>query len=281
MKSTEKYNLFDNNLQNLSHDDGLHVLHDDELAEYNQSKFDFFNDELSPSRTQHLNQELHQPLESSGPLARNYDRAAKFYELSAKIFSTNQIKASKRSQLKYINPGDRIVYLGTGGGEDALLAARAGAHVTCVDISAKMLHQVERKLAKENLSAELICQSAFDHERFDHYDICAANYFLNVFREPEMIEMMQHSARLVRPGGRYLIADVALPQGNPLSRVFNMTYLKSAMIGAWAAGLVPVHKNYDYCKHFEDSGLKTGAVEFFRFMKRGPVLFQSIMGERI
>ena len=213
-------------------------------------------------------------------LGRNYDRAAWFYEKSAKIFSTNQIRASKRFQLKHIKPGDKVLYLGAGAGEDALMAARHGAKVTCIDISQGMLDQVKRKLESENLTAELICQNAYDHERFEHYDVVAANYFLNVFREPGMIKMLNFSVRFVRPGGRYLIADVARSQGNVFAQLFNIVHLKMGMICFWLMGMVPLHKNYDYCSYFEKAGLELEHVEFFRFAKKGPVLFQSIIARR-
>lgn len=213
-------------------------------------------------------------------LEKNYDRAAWFYEKSAKIYSTNQIRASKRYQLKHIEPGQKVLYLGAGAGEDAVMAARHGAVVTCIDISQGMLDRVQRKLESEGLSAELICQNAFDHDRIGYYDVVAANYFLNVFKRDGMVKMMNFSAALVRPGGKYLIADVARSQGNVLSQLFNIVYLKWAMVSFWMLGLVPLHENYDYCNFFPDAGLETEHVEFFRFAKKGPVLFQSIVAKR-
>lgn len=214
-------------------------------------------------------------------LGRNYDRAAWFYEKSAKIYSTNQIRASKRFQVKYIQPGDKVLFLGAGAGEDAVMAARHGASVTCIDISQGMLDRVKEKLNRENLDAELICQNAFDHDRLGHYDVVAANYFLNVFRRDDMIKMLNYSARLVRSGGRFLIADVARSQGNLLSRVFNICYLKLGMVSYWLLGLVPLHENYDYCRFFPAAGIETEHVEYFRFAKKGPVLFQTIVAKRL
>jgi demethylmenaquinone methyltransferase/2-methoxy-6-polyprenyl-1,4-benzoquinol methylase len=214
-------------------------------------------------------------------LGKNYDRAAWFYEKSAKIYSTNQIRASKRHQLKYIQPNQNVLFLGAGAGEDAIMAAEAGANVTCIDISQGMLDKVQRKLDVKGLQAELLCQNAFDHDRFGHYDVVAANYFLNVFRLDGMRKMLNHTAKFVRPNGYYLVADVARSQGNPLSQAFNIAYLKMGMISFWAMGLVPLHKNYDYVKYFSDAGLKHDHTEYFRFAKKGPVLFQCIAGRRI
>lgn len=217
---------------------------------------------------------------SQGELSRNYDRAAWFYEKSAKIYSTNQIRASKRYQLKFIQPGSRVLYLGAGAGEDAAMAAAAGAKVTCIDISQGMLEQVRRRLDRDHLTAELLCLDAFEYTPESPFDVVAANYFLNVFRFEGMQKMLLHSAKLVRPGGKYLIADVALPQGNPLARAFNLVYLKMAMASFWLMGLVPWHKNYDYPALFTQAGLELEQVEYFRFAKRGPVLFQSIVATR-
>lgn len=213
-------------------------------------------------------------------LEKNYDRAAWFYEKSAKIYSTNQIRSSKRFQLKFIKPGDKVLYLGAGGGEDAVMAAQAGAEVTCIDISQGMLDQVKRKLDRHGLSAELICDNAFDHDRIGYYDAVCANYFLNVFRRNEMVKMLNHTATFVRDGGRYMIADVARSQGNVLSQLFNIFYLKLGMISFWTLGLVPLHENYDYPAFFESAGLEPEQTEFFRFAKKGPVLFQSIIATR-
>ncbi|MEM9940157.1 MAG: class I SAM-dependent methyltransferase [Planctomycetota bacterium] len=213
-------------------------------------------------------------------LEKNYDRAAWFYEKSAKIYSTNQIRASKRYQLKFISPGDKVLYLGAGGGEDAVLAAKAGACVTCIDISQGMLDQVQRKFDRDKLQVELICQNAFELDHVGRYDAVAANYFLNVFRKQAMIEMLNHSAKLVRPGGKYFVADVARSQGNPVSQAFNIFYLKLAMVSFWAMGLVPLHENYDYIRYFKDAGLELEHTEFFRFAKKGPVLFQCIVATR-
>lgn len=213
-------------------------------------------------------------------LSRNYDRVAWFYEKIAKFYSTNQIRASKRYQLNFIAPGDKVLYLGAGAGEDAVMAARLGAIVTCIDISAGMLDRVQRKLDREKVSAELICADAFRFDRPGYFDVVAANYFLNVFRRDSMIRMLDHSAQFLRPGGKYLIADVSLPQGTLLSRGFNLCYLKLAMASFWTMGLVPWHENYDYVAHFAAAHLELQHIKFFRFAKRGPILFQTIVANQ-
>jgi demethylphylloquinol methyltransferase len=213
-------------------------------------------------------------------LGRNYDRTAWFYEKSAKFYSTNQIRRSKKYQLKYLSPGTRVLYLGAGAGEDAVMAAEAGAEVTCLDISQRMLERVGQRLASKQLTANLICKDAFDYVPVEPFDVVAANYFLNVFRREPMCQMLRHSASFVRPNGYYLIADVALPQGNPAARLFNLGYLKFAMASFWLLGLVPWHENYDYPAFFSQADLELEHVEYFRFAKRGPVLFQSIVAKR-
>ena len=214
-------------------------------------------------------------------LSKRYDRAAKFYEKSAHFFSFGKIRASKFRGVEQMKPGDKAIFLGVGSGEEAVLAAQNGVHVTCVDISQKMLSGLEKKLTSKGLTAELLCQDAFQLDRVAQYDFCAANHFLNVFREAEMIKFMQHGATLVKPGGKFLIADVARSQGNLFYQAFNICYLKWAMFSSWLVGLVPFHKNYDYPKYFPGAGLALESVEFFRLFPAGPVVYQCIIAERL
>ena len=211
-------------------------------------------------------------------LVKNYDRAAWFYESTAAFFSAGQIRASKKYTTTLVRPGEKVIFLGVGTGEEAILAAKKGASVTCVDISIQMLERLRRRLEKQNLTAEIICQNAFDHDRIEYYDACAANYFLNVFRHDDMVQMMNHAASLVKSGGRFMIADVAIGQGSPFSRAFNLVYLKSAMTTFWALGLVPLHRNYRYVDYFANAGIEFDHVKNFRLFKGGPVLFQTTIG---
>jgi ubiquinone/menaquinone biosynthesis C-methylase UbiE len=211
---------------------------------------------------------------------RNYDAVAWFYEQSSRLYSTNQIRKSKAAQIQYIRPGDRVLYLGVGAGEDALMAAARGARVTCIDLSRKMLDRLDRRLRQRGLAAELLCQDARQHERVGEYDVVATNYFLNCFRAESMKSMLRLAASFCRPGGCFMIADVALPQGTWIERAFNVAYLKSAMALFWSLGLVPWHANYDYARELPEAGIQLRRVQYFRFLKRGPVLFQNIVGQK-
>ena len=57
----------------------------------------------------------------------NYSSVARLYDALGYLYSGGQISAAKAAQIRYISAGDRVLYAGVGGGEDALLAARARA----------------------------------------------------------------------------------------------------------------------------------------------------------
>ena len=212
--------------------------------------------------------------------SRNYDRAAWFYETSARVYSGNQISLSKSHQLNFIAPGDKTVFLGVGSGEDAVNVAAMGSHVTCVDISKGMLASLNRKLTKRKLQCQLIRQNVLDFQPASPFDVCCANYFLNMFQEPDMIKILGHAAKLIRPGGRLMIADVACDDGHWLSRTTSMCYRKFAMIGFWVLGLAELHPDYDYRKYLPEFGLEIENQKLFRLGTRGPVAFQCIVAKK-
>jgi ubiquinone/menaquinone biosynthesis C-methylase UbiE len=65
------------------------------------------------------------------------------------VYSGGQIYAAKASQLVPMRSGDRVLYAGVGPGEDAALAERLGAKVTCIDVAPKMLQKVESRFQSE------------------------------------------------------------------------------------------------------------------------------------
>ncbi len=221
-------------------------------------------------------------METTVPAAkeRNYNKAAWFYEEVSNLYSTGRIRKAKAAQVPLMEPGQRVLYLGVGTGEDAVLAAQKGVQVTCVDLSSSMIKRVRQKMDTAGVSAECIVGDATKHCRWEHYDVVATNFFLNCFREPMMRSMLGHATRLIKPGGRLMIADVALAQGNWLSKAFNIGYLKMGMLSFWMLGLVPLHRNYDYESYFGDLEITKTEHQFFRFAKIGPVLFQNIVGQK-
>ena len=219
------------------------------------------------------------PSRVSRPL-RSYDLVAGTYEASSRLFSAGKIPASKAAQLPFIESGDAVLYLGVGAGEDAVPAAAKGAAVTCVDLSAGMIDRLRRKLDAKGLEAELLVADAFTLDRPEVFDAVAANYFLNVFRPPEMRRMLRHAAGMVKPGGLFLVADVAAPRGGAAARAFNGLYSGAAMSVFWSLGLVPWHENYDYAAELTAAGFAVEHTAQFRFAKVGPVVFETVVARK-
>ena len=87
---------------------------------------------------------------------KNYDLVARVYDSLGMIYSGGQIHAAKNSQLDEMQAGDKVLYVGVGPGEDAVLAAQHGARVTCIDLSSQMLRQAETRMERHGCRAEFL-----------------------------------------------------------------------------------------------------------------------------
>ncbi len=206
----------------------------------------------------------------------NFDRVARLYEPIARIYSLGQIEASKASQLPFLQSGDRVLYAGVGSGEDAYQAAQRGVELTCIDLSGRMLDRLRKRLDQSQLEGELIQGDLLKHARPNYYDAVAANFFLNCFRPGPMRRMLRHLTSLVRPGGRLMIADIAVPSGNTMQRGMQRVYNGLGIGAYWLLGLVPLHPIYDYRRYFNDLGLELESRLGFHVLPFGPPAFESI-----
>lgn len=205
----------------------------------------------------------------------SYDPVANIYEKIAYIYSFGLIKKAKLSQLSEIRPKDKVLYVGVGSGEDAVCAAMAGADITCLDISQKMIDRTKKRFAKHNLKAVFVCDDVTKYSA-NNYDVVVANFFLNNFTQKTMQLMLSHLARLVKPGGKLLIADFKSPSGSILSRLLQAFNFSVAVLFFWALGVAPLHKMLDYKQHFMNNGLVVGNIKPFKFLSLGPILYESI-----
>lgn len=210
----------------------------------------------------------------------DYDRAAGVYDALANVYSLGRIRRAKLAGLKHLTPGETVLFLGVGAGEEAAWAAAQGARVTCIDLSGAMLSRLERRLAGRGLEAELVRGDALAHERVGHYDAVVGNFFFNVFAEARMELFLAHAARLARPDGRIMIADVAPPTGSLPGRLFNRFYARAGMIPFRLAGLVAWHPTYDYRAPLARLGFGAQTIEDFPLFPGGPTMFRHIVARR-
>jgi Methyltransferase domain len=89
-------------------------------------------------------------------LENNFDYMADDYDRIANIYSCGQIRACKTAQMRNIAPGARVLYAGVGGGEDAVMAARKGAHVTVIDLSPRMLAKASERITAAGLEGQVV-----------------------------------------------------------------------------------------------------------------------------
>jgi demethylmenaquinone methyltransferase/2-methoxy-6-polyprenyl-1,4-benzoquinol methylase len=210
-----------------------------------------------------------------------YDAVAFFYDELASLYSLGRIPRSKASQLAAIAKGDRVLYAGVGRGADAVLAARFGADVTAIDLSASMLLRCERRFAREGLSVRLIRGDVADHVPEREYDVVVANYFLNLYDADRAGAMLRRLAGLVRRGGLLMLADFARPSGGRFARALSSAYYRPVNTIAWALGFCALHPILDYAELLAPLGFRIRTERRFPVLAGRNPAFVSIVAERV
>ena len=211
--------------------------------------------------------------------SRSYESVAWFYELLAHVFSHGLIRKAKASQVQELAKGDRVLYVGAGSGEDAVLAAQSGANVTCLDLSPAMLSRIKKRFAQAGLSAEFINCDVVEYKPEVPYEAVAANFFLNIFPEAAMRRVLQHATQCVKPGGKIFIADFATSGGAIATNLSKIYYL-IALIFFWALRLMPLHPIYDYAVYLKEMDADVLKVRDFRLLGIGPCVYRSLVAQR-
>ena len=208
---------------------------------------------------------------------RSYGRISSIYERMNQVFTGGQNLAVRLSQLEEMQAGQRVLYVGSGPSEDALEAARKGVRVTCLDLSASMINKARQRFEKADLSGEFVCADIMEHDPGQPYDIVVANFFLNIFSRPVMEQVLARLVSLVRPGGRFLVADFAAARGNILLRARHRLFYAFVIVPHWLMGLAALHPIYVYSDYYPKLGLKLQGTRHFRLniLGPGPWIFQS------
>lgn len=212
---------------------------------------------------------------------RSYEAVALFYEPLAHAFSLGWIRAAKASQISELGPGSRVLYVGCGAGEDAVLAAKVGARVTCVDLSSSMLDRSRWRITQAGFEAEFMLCDVMDYRPTELYDAVAANFFLNIFPEPVMVHALAHLATLVKPGGKLLMADFAPFRGNAVQRMAEAVYYGIANVFFWILQLMPLHTVYDYSQYLPGLGFELSSAKDFGISSLGLYTYRSLVSLRV
>lgn len=173
-----------------------------------------------------------------GQVEAMFDRIASRYDLMNSVMTAGlHDQWRKRAvQIAGVGPGDHVLDVATGTGDLAFELARTvspGGSVTGADFSEQMLAVARQKQpeAVAGLDAEVIFEQGnaldlkYDDDTFD-----AVTVGFGVRNFSDLAAGLTEMARVVRPGGKFVILEISQPRKAPLAQFYR----------AWFDGVVPL-----------------------------------------
>lgn len=160
-------------------------------------------------------------------------------------------------------PGDAVLDLGCGAGTDLFIAAHAvgeQGRVVGVDLTDRMVEAASSALDEAGIGhAEVVQARAPKLDVSGPFDLVTSNGSLNLVPDKERTLARLHD--LLRPGGRLVVADIALTHPPSMACLADAELWAECLVGAYteerylealeAAGFedVTVHERRDYFQH--------------------------------
>lgn len=115
-------------------------------------------------------------------------------------------------ELRPIEPGERVVDLGSGAGMDSFLAARASGadgRVVGIDMTPSMLTKARTTASEIGMTNVEFCDGYIEEIHVDDgwADVVISNGVINL--APDKNRVLQEAYRVLRPGGVLQFADIA------------------------------------------------------------------------
>ncbi|MBP2474026.1 cyclopropane-fatty-acyl-phospholipid synthase [Crossiella equi] len=124
-----------------------------------------------------------------------------------------------------VGPGSQVLEIGTGWGALAIRAARRGATVTSLTISAEQKQLAEARIAEAGLSGAVTVRLQDYREATGAYDAVVSVEMIEAVGREFWPEYFATLDRLTRPGGRVAIQAITMPHDRMLATSDSYTWI--------------------------------------------------------
>jgi len=155
---------------------------------------------------------------------------------TAALTAAQHRKIDRLLDLTGVAAGSRVLEIGTGWGELAIRAARRGATVRTVTISAQQQELAIRRLADAGLADQVSVELADYRELDGQYDAVLSVEMIEAVGERHWPAYFTALARLTRPGGRIGLQAITMPHQRMLATRRTHTWVLKYI---FPGGLIP------------------------------------------
>ncbi|NLV32896.1 MAG: class I SAM-dependent methyltransferase [Acidobacteria bacterium] len=142
----------------------------------------------------------------------DYADTAEVAAYDARMASFRDVNRENQQTLALLElaPGSKVLEIGCGTGRFARAAARAGLESFAVDISEVMLRYLAEKAQEEGLKLAGLQHAGFLTMSFPpgHFNAAVSGAALHHLPDAWKLVALLNVARVLRPGGRFLLGDV-------------------------------------------------------------------------
>jgi ubiquinone/menaquinone biosynthesis C-methylase UbiE len=117
-----------------------------------------------------------------------------------------------------LEPGARVLELGCGTGSFTRLLLAAGARVTALDGSARMIERAERRAPSAKYERQDLRALRLDEA--ERYDLVLFGFVLHEFEAAERRALFEQARGVLAPEGRVAIVDHAVPEGGSFAQAY-------------------------------------------------------------
>ena len=146
------------------------------------------------------------------------ESAPERYDAGINILTLSRLRRLKQDIAnEFIAKGDKVLEIGCGTGNLAILCAAKGAEVTGIDLSPNMLGIARRKIKKAGLTEKikLIRMSAMDMDTAfgdNSFNVITSTLVFSEMSPEETRYVLNQCHRVLTTNGSLLIADEIMPQ---------------------------------------------------------------------
>lgn len=181
-------------------------------------------------------------------LADRIERLTPYYDRWMRLITGGRDALVRTAVLRWVQPNARLLDVGCGTGTLAVAAAQYGARVVGMDRSRAMLRLAREKATDAAVSVELregrLPLLPVPGETDAAFDVATATFVLSELSRDEAALAIRAMAEAVRPGGRIIIADEAIPRSPGLRLLSAVQHSFFAVLAfALLQELAPTHRH--------------------------------------